>query len=209
MRHSSLSVAYSLLALAMYSYAGQEPQNPPQQESPPSSQGQSSKAAASAPSEAKTLPVAGMVVLREGTLVKLKLLHTLNSKTVVVDDPLNFAVTEDVVVDGSVLIKAGAPATGRVWRAKPARTLGRGAELRLHMDHVRAGPVRVPLRGSPAREGKDRTGETVALVMVFGLSGFVKHGAEIEVKEGSSFDAYVDEDTAVAVAQRAPDGQER
>jgi hypothetical protein len=205
MKHSSLSVAYSLLALAMYSYAGQEPQTPSQQESPTSSQAPSSKAALSASSAAKATPAAGMVVLREGTLVKLKLLHTLNSKTVVVDDPLNFAVAEDVVVDGSVLIKAGAPATGRVWQAKPARTLGRGAELRLHLDHVKAGAVRVPLRGSLAREGKDKKGETVALVMVFGLSGFVKHGAEIEVKEGSSFDAYVDEDTAVAVAASGQD----
>lgn len=197
MRHSSLSVAYSLLALAMYAYAGQGRQNPPQPESPLNPPPQ--KAGAVLPSEPKADLAKGSVVLREGTAIKLKLLQTLNSKTVVVDDPLNFAVAEDVVVDGSVVIKAGAPATGRVSRAKPARTFGRGAELRLHLDHVRAGAVRVPLRGSVAKEGKDKTGETVALVMVFGLSGFVKHGAEIEVKEGSSFDAFVDEDTAVAI----------
>jgi hypothetical protein len=196
MRHSLMSVAYSLLALALYSYGGQQPRNPPQPVSPPNPQAHA-EAVLPSPPESNAKLATGTVVLREGTPVKLKLLHTLNSKTVVVDDPLNFAVAEDVVVDGSVFIKAGAPATGRVWRAKPARTLGRGAELRLHLDHARAGTVRVPLRGSLAKEGKDKTGETVALVVVFGLSGFVKHGAEIEVKEGSRFDAFVDEDTPV------------
>jgi hypothetical protein len=207
MRPSLSRAAYPVLTLAMLFHAGQASQNPPQRASPSNPQPQKAEAVLPSSSEPKANPSAGTIVLREGTAIKLKLLHTLNSKTVVVDDPLNFAVAEDVVVDGNVVIKAGAPATGHVWRTKPARTLGRGAELRLHLDHVRAGVVRVPLRGSLVREGKGKTGETAALVMVFGLSGLVKHGAEIEVKEGSSFDAFVDEDTAVAISQHATNGQ--
>jgi hypothetical protein len=195
MTPSLLRVTYPVLALAICVYPGQEPQSP-------------SQPTASSNPQAPN-PTAVTVVLREGTAIKLKLLHTLNSKTVVVDDPLNFAVAEDVVMDGNVVIKTGAPATGRVFRAVPARTLGRGAELRLHLDHVRAGAVRVPLRGSLAKEGQDKTGATVALVMVFGLSGFVKHGAEIEVKEGSSFEAFVDQDTVVPISQQATNRQEK
>jgi hypothetical protein len=137
------------------------------------------------------------VLLKEGTPVKLKLLHTLNSKTAVPDDPLNFAVAEDVVVDGRILVKAGAPAIGRVRHVKPARTLGRGAELGMDIQYLRVGRTRVPLRGSPARKGKNKTGDTVALGVIFGLGGLVKHGSEIEVKEGSFFTAYVDQDTIV------------
>jgi hypothetical protein len=137
------------------------------------------------------------VLLKEGTPVKLKLMHTLNSKTVVPDDPLNFSVAEDVVADGKTLVKAGAPAIGRVRHAKPARTLGRGAALGLEMQYVKAGRIRVPLRGSQAREGKGKRGNTVALVVLFGLGGLVKHGSEIVVKEGSFFTAYVDQDTTV------------
>lgn len=205
MTPSLLRVAYPVLALAICIYPGQELQSPSQ---PPAS-ATSHSSEAVLPSQAAPNPAAATAVLREGTAIKLKLLHTLNSKTVVVDDPLNFVVAEDVVVDGNVVIKAGAPATGRVFRAKPARTLGRGAELRLHLDHVRAGAVRVPLRGSLAKEGQDKTGATVALVMVFGLSGFVKHGAEIEVKEGSNFDAFVDQDTAVPISQGATNAQDK
>lgn len=137
------------------------------------------------------------LLLREGAAVKLRLLHSLNSKTVVVDDPLNFSVAEDVVVDGRVLVKAGAPAIGRVRQAKPAGMLGRGAQLALDLQYMKVGRIRVPLRGSQARVGQDKKGEVVALVVVFGLSGLVKHGSEIEVKEGTVITAYVDQDTAL------------
>jgi hypothetical protein len=205
MTPSLLRVAYPVIALAICVYPGQELQSPSQPTVNPNAHSYEAVLF----SQAAPNPSTATVVLREGTAIKLKLLHTLNSKTVVVDDPLNFALTEDLVVDGNVVIKAGAPATGRVFRAKPARTLGRGAELRLRLEHVRAGAVRVPLRGSLAKEGQDKTGQTVALVMVFGLSGFVKHGTEIEVKEGSIFDAFVDADTVLPILQQATSGQEK
>jgi hypothetical protein len=156
------------------------------------------------PKQAPTAqPVAGQtpevppatLVLSEATPVKLKLLHTLNSKTVVVDDPLNFALAEDVTVKGKVIAKAGAVAIGRVRQAQAARTLGRGGQMSLQMQYLKVGRVRVPLRGSQAQSGADKTGETVALVVLFGLSGLIKHGSEIEVKEGSIFTAYVDQNT--------------
>jgi len=143
----------------------------------------------------KTSTKPASLLLPEATPVKLKLLHSLNSKTVVVDDPLNFAVAEDVIVNDRIVAKAGAVAIGRVRQAKPARMLGRGGQLALEMQYVKVGRIRVPLRGSLARTGDNKKGETVALVALFGLSGLIKHGSEIEVKEGSVFTAYVDQDT--------------
>jgi hypothetical protein len=137
------------------------------------------------------------LVLPEGTPVKLKLLHALNSKTVVVDDPLNFALAEDVTVKGKVAAKAGSFAIGRVRQAKAARTMGRGGQISLEMQYLKVGRVRVPLRGMQGQSGADKTGQTVALVALFGLSGLIKHGSEIEVKEGSIFTAYVDQDTVL------------
>lgn len=143
----------------------------------------------------KTSTKPASLLLPDATPVKLKLLHSLNSKTVVVDDPLNFAVAEDVIVNDKIVAKAGAVAIGRVRQAKPARMLGRGGQLALEMQYVKVGRVRVPLRGSLARTGDNKKGETVALVALFGLSGLIKHGSEIEVNEGSVFTAYVDQDT--------------
>ncbi len=135
------------------------------------------------------------LLLPEATPVKLKLLHSLNSKTVVVDDPLNFAVAEDLIVNGKITAKTGAVAIGRVRQAKPAGMFGRGAQLALEIQYMKVGRIRVPLRGSQVRSGDNKKGDMVALVVLFGLSGLVKHGSEIEVKKGSIFTAYVDQDT--------------
>lgn len=137
------------------------------------------------------------VILPEGTSLRLRLLHPLNSKTVVADDPLNFALAEDVSINGTTLAKAGSFAIGRVRQATSARTFGRAAQLVMEMQYLKVGTVRVPLRGSQRRTGQGKQAETVALVAFFGLSGLVKHGSEIEVKEGSIFTAYVDQDTAL------------
>jgi len=55
---------------------------------------------------AEVLPAT--LLLPEATPVKLKLLHTLNSKTVVIDDPLNFVVAGDLIVNGEIVAKTGA-----------------------------------------------------------------------------------------------------
>jgi hypothetical protein len=153
----------------------------------------------SAPSAqtAEQMPMASPAafLLPEATPVKLKLLHSLNSKTVVVDDPLNFALAEDLIVNGKIITKTGVVAIGRVRQAKPARTLGRGGQLALEIQYMKVGRIRVPLRSSQVRSGNDKKGETVTLVVLFGLSGLVKHGSEIEIKEGAIFTAYVDKDT--------------
>lgn len=197
-------VLFFVISAVAHPVRAQEPPKPSEkQTAAPIETQQTPEVSPSAGNSAFTAPTS--VVLPEGTMVNLKLLHTLNTKTVVLDDPLNFSVAEDVVVDGKSVVKAGAPAIGRVRQAKPARTRGRGAELGLEMQYMKAGRIRVPLRGSQVREGEGKTAETVALVVMFGLSGLVKHGSEIEVKEGSLFTAYVDQDTNVT-APPGPSG---
>lgn len=193
----SCAFAFFLVFSAVVYPAGlQGPPKPSESPRPESSRTQQAPEPVSQPTSTPSTTETTLL-LKEGTPVRLKLLHTLNSKTVMPDDPLNFSVAEGVVAGGKTLVRAGAPAIGRVRSAKPARTLGRGAELGLQMQYLKAGRVRVPLRGSQAREGQRKVGATVALVVLFGLSGLVKHGSEIEVKEGSIFTAYVDQDTTV------------
>jgi hypothetical protein len=194
------------LLLALTVAGPQEPSPPPSAEPPPKAiEHAPDPSRASLPASAPA-PDSHQFLLHEGTPIKLKLLHTLNSKTVVVDDPLNFAVAEDLIFDGQTIVKAGAPAIGRVRQAKPARTLGRGAQLALELEYVKVGRTRVPLRGSQAQQGENKKGETVGLTVVFGLSGLIKHGSEIEVKEGSIFSAYVDRDTNVSLQSSTDPG---
>src|ERR1700730_8927914 len=133
-------------AVAHLAWAQEPPKPSEKQTAVPTEAKQTPEVSPQAGNSSSTAPTS--VVLREGTIVKLKLLHTLNTKTVVLDDPLNFSVAEDLVVDGKSVVKAGAPAIGRVRQAKRARTMGRGAELGLEMEYMKAGRTHVPLRGS-------------------------------------------------------------
>lgn len=193
-------------ALACSALCAQAQEQPNSSQRPAQAAGQAPEVSSAASLEARSAK-SSRLLLPEATPVKLKLLHSLNSKTVVEDDPLNFAVAEDVVVNDKVLAKAGAVAIGRVRYASPARTMGRGARLELEMQYLKVGRVRVPLRGSLTREGDNKKGATVGLTVLFGVSGLIKHGSEIEVKEGSVFTAYVDQDTQLPQPETVPQVQ--
>src|SRR5246127_2584844 len=189
-----LSVLWLPLWLARAQSQPSPPCPPPASQAPDTSSSQ--KVEAASPSEPALLP--------EGTPVKLKLLHTLNSKVITPGDPLNFSVAENVVIEGKAVVPAGAAAFGHVQVAKPARTLGRGAQLALQFEYLKAGGTHVPLRGTRTRLGENKKGDTAALVVLFGLSGLVKHGSEIEIKEGSILCAFVAADTKMSPPSLAP-----
>jgi hypothetical protein len=81
-----------------------------------------------------------------------------------------------------------------VTNSKKAGMMGKGGELNVRLDHLRIGDATVRIRGTKGREGESKVGTAVALTVLFGPVGFLKHGKDIEIKEGSSFKAYVAED---------------
>ena len=56
---------------------------------------------------------------------------------------------------------------------------------------------KVRLRASKGKEGDDKTGTTVALVVLFGPLGFLKKGKDAKIKEGTRIKAYTDEQKKV------------
>ena len=75
---------------------------------------------------------------------------------------------------------------------------GKGGELNLRLEYLKAGDTKVKLRGAQGKNGDSKTGATVGLVLAFGVLGFMKHGKQAEVKEGTPVKAYVDEDVQIA-----------
>jgi hypothetical protein len=142
-------------------------------------------------------PPVSKLVLKEGTDVKLKFSDDLSSKTASEGDPVNLVLDEDLKVGDVVVVKAGAKATGTVSNAKKAGMMGKGGELNLRLEHLKAGDVRVRLRGSKGKEGEGKVGTAVALTVLFGPIGLIKHGKNVEVKAGTPIAAYVDEDVAL------------
>lgn len=166
----------------------QEPATPPQPQTP------------SMPAAPAAAAVAGRLILKEGTEVKLKFLDALSSRTATDGDPVNLELDEPLKVGDVVVVKPGAKAVGEVTNAKKAGMMGRAGDLSIRLDHLVADDTRVKLRGSKGKEGEGKEGTAVALTVLFGPIGLIKHGKNVEVKPGTPLTAYVDEDVALPPA---------
>lgn len=190
-----IAVALMLLLSLSQSIAfGQD--TPPPQAAPPA---QAAPPTPNAP-PAQAAPAAKLV-LKEGTDVKLKFADDLSSKTAAEGDPVNLVLDEDLKVGDVVVVKAGAKATGSVTNAKKAGMMGKGGELNLRLEHLKVGDHRVRLRGSKGKEGEGKVGTAVALTVLFGPIGLIKHGKNVDVKAGTPLSAYVDEDISLDPAK--------
>jgi hypothetical protein len=152
---------------------------------------------ASAPSPTEDKP---KLVLREGSDVQLKFSQDLSSHSASEGDPVNLVLSEDLTVNNVVVAKAGDKAVGEVSHAKRAGMMGKGGELNIRLDYLKVGDTRVMLRGTKDKTGDDKTGTTVALTVLFGPIGLIKHGKEIDIKEGTPLKVFVASDTTLPPA---------
>ena len=135
------------------------------------------------------------IILSEGTDVRLKFADALSSKTATEGDSINLILDEDLKVGDVIVARAGAKAVGSITNAKKAGMMGKAGELNLRLEYVIAGDSsRIRLRGTKGREGQGKEGTAVALTVLFGPIGLIKHGKNVEVKEGTPLSAYVDQD---------------
>ena len=79
--------------------------------------------------------------------------------------------------------------------------MGKGGELNLRLEYVIVGDSRMRIRGTRGKEGEGKVGTAVALTVLFGPIGIIKHGKNVEIKEGTPLLAYVDQDFAVPAAK--------
>jgi hypothetical protein len=147
------------------------------------------------------MEASGKLALKEGTDVKLKFAQDLSSKTANDDDPVNLVLDEDLKVGDVTVIKAGAKALGTITHAKKAGMMGKGGELNLRLEYLIATDSRVRLRGTKGKEGEGKVGAAVALTVLFGPIGLIKHGKNVEIKQGTPLAAYVDQDYSLPAAK--------
>lgn len=144
---------------------------------------------------------AAKLLLKEGTEVPLQCAQNLSSKTAAEGDPVHFTLAEDLKVGDQVVAKKGSEALATVSHAKKAGMMGKAGELNIRLEYVKAGETRVKLRGTQGREGQGKEGTAVALTVLFGPIGLIKHGKNVEMKEGAPLKAYVDQDTFLAAVK--------
>ena len=174
---------------------------------------------ASAPADAAT-PVAGGSraqvplpnTLLDGTAVKLRLAENLTSATSKTGDSVPFEVTEDVLVDGVLVLPKGSQALATVTEANPKKSMGRGGKLNVNVDSARlADGEKVQLRASQDNKVGGHvgamTGAMVATSIVFfpaaPLFLFV-HGKDITIPKGTEITAFVEGDMKLDMAKFAP-----
>jgi hypothetical protein len=139
----------------------------------------------------------GRYTLREGDDVPLKFAQVLSSKTAADGDPVIFVLASDLTVGGVVVAREGCKAYGEVTNAHKSGMMGKAGELNIRLDHLKVGDTKIHLRGSKGKEGESGTTSTVVLTVLFGPIGLIKHGKNIDIKEGTPLTAYVADDVAL------------
>jgi hypothetical protein len=137
-------------------------------------------------------------LLKEGTEVPLKFVNSISSKTANEGDPVEFVLDDDLKAGDSIVVSKGAHALATVTTAKKAGMMGRPGDLAVQIQYLVVGSNRVHIRGTKGREGDSKTGAAVALTVLFGPIGLIKHGKNVEIPAGSPLTAYVDQDIWLA-----------
>jgi hypothetical protein len=148
-----------------------------------------------------TAPVPEKLVLKEGADVNLKFAQDLSSKTATDDDPVNLVLDQDLKIGDVVLARAGAKAVGTITHSKKAGMLGKAGGLNMRLQYLIVGDTRLKLRGTKGKEGQGKEGTAVALTVLFGPIGLIKHGKNVDIKEGTPLLAYTDENFEVPVSK--------
>lgn len=138
------------------------------------------------------------IVVPDGTELTVTTTEEISSKTATEGDPLSFKVTEDVKVNGRVVIAEGTLVKGVVANAKKAGMMGKGGTLSIRVESTMSvDNQKIKLRSSKGKEGDDKTGTTVALVVLFGPLGLLKHGKNAKIKAGTQIKVFTDEEKKV------------
>jgi hypothetical protein len=154
-----------------------------------------------APSSAPTAPDAsGKYMLRDGTDVNLQFAQDLSSKTSSEGDPVTLTLVDDVKVGDIVVAKAGSKAIGEVTKAEKSGMMGKAGELNIRLDYLKVGDAKIKLRGTKGKEGESGTTGAVVLTVLFGPIGLIKHGKNVEIKQGQALHAFVGDDIALVPA---------
>ena len=145
------------------------------------------------------------IIVPDGTEFSVVTTEEISSKTATEGDPLNFKVDEDVVVNGQVVIKKDTLVKGVVSDASKSGMLGRGGKLSIKIESTTTvDGQKMKLRASKGKAGDNKTGTTVALVVLFGPLGFLKKGKNATIKQGTKIQVYTDEEKKIQIGGTTP-----
>jgi len=148
---------------------------------------------------------AGARRVPDGTRIAVRTMEALSSATLKDNDAVMFAVVEDVVVDGEVVIKQGTPVRGTIVDAEAKRRMGRAGKLQYTVNETKAVDRSViRLRALQNRTGDSNVTSTTVTTVSVGVFVpvaapffLLRKGHDIVVPEGTRIDTFVDGDHLV------------
>ncbi|HSE18295.1 MAG TPA: DUF2846 domain-containing protein [Pyrinomonadaceae bacterium] len=134
------------------------------------------------------------IVVTEGTPINVTIVKEVTSKEAKPNDPVDFTVAEDLVINGQVIVRKGTPATGSVINAEKGGYMGKSGKLAVQVESTTTSDGRrLKLRAAKGREGDDKTTSTIALSMISPAFLFRK-GSEAKIAPGTVVTVYVAEE---------------
>jgi hypothetical protein len=142
------------------------------------------------------------VVLPEGTEFSVVTVDEMTSKTANKDDIAPMKTDEAVIVGNQVVIPKGTFVRASVADVKRAGHFGHAGTLSLKVESTTATDgQKIPLRASKSSAGDSHMGATVALTVLFGPLGLLKHGNDVKYPAGTKVTVYTDQQITIKVAQ--------
>jgi len=134
------------------------------------------------------------IIVAEGTPINVVTAKEVTSKEAKPNDPVEFTVAEDLVVNGQVIVRKGTPATGSVINAEKGGYMGKSGKLGVQVESTTTSSgERLRLRAAKGREGDDKTTSTMVLSMISPAFLFRK-GSEAKIAPGTVVTVYVAEE---------------
>ncbi len=148
------------------------------------------------------------VRLPAGMSVPLELQHHINSGFTPTGSPIYFRVAKDVMIEGQTLIAKDTLVKGRMEQAAERRMVGKSGSMALGVDSVQAiDGTSVPVEADLEKQGRSRSGATVAWTLFWGLPGLVTRGVNPYLEKGSKLLATVKSDQSIDPANAIPAAQ--
>lgn len=134
------------------------------------------------------------IVVAEGTPINVITAKEVTTKEAKPNDPVDFTVAEDLVINGQVIVRKGTPAVGSVINAEKGGYMGKSGKLAVQVESTTTSDGKpLKLRAAKGREGDDKTTSTMVLSMISPAFLFRK-GKEAKIETGTAVTVYVAEE---------------
>lgn len=162
-------------------------------------------AVAPAGAAAQLVPSTSELVLRHGTRIPMQTVQPLSSKRALQGQRFDLEVSEDVRVDGLLVIPRGARGAGEVSRVVEKGMMGKPGKLEVRVMYVEIGGTRIRLDGKAKDKGASGAGGVVLAAPLIGMTGaaFIK-GKSAVIPAGSIIDGFVFQDVPLVRPASAP-----